>query len=89
MIVLLIMFTPMESCSDTPPPSQPATLLATMLFWKVTVYQRAGLVLNVETSRPLTPWKRTPPPAPASAALPMMRLALIFKLRPIPSPTEP
>src|SRR5215469_10484256 len=32
MIVLLIRLTPMESCSEIPPPSQPATLLAMMLL---------------------------------------------------------
>ena len=88
-MVLLIRFTPIESCNDTPPPSQPATLLAMMLLVTLTKYQFAGVVGKVETSMPLTPWKRMPPPAPASAALPIMRLALISRLRPMPSPTVP
>src|SRR5882762_5229573 len=93
MIVLLTMSTPMESCNDTPPPSQPATLLATMLLVNLTSYQRCGWVGKVDTSTPLTPWNRTPPPPPASAALPRMRLALTRRLwpgpPPIPSPTVP
>src|SRR5258706_16428385 len=88
-IVLLIRFTAKESCNDTPPPSQPATLLVTMLFVNATENQRSGLSGKVDTSIPLTPWKRTPPPLPASAALPMMRLALITRLGPMPSPTVP
>src|SRR5437660_4720323 len=88
-IVLLIRFTASESCNDTPPPSQPATLLVMMLLVTLTEYQRSGLLGKVPTSAPLTPWKRRPPPEPASAALPMMRLALISRLRPMPSPTVP
>src|ERR1700757_1770203 len=42
MIVLLIRLTPMESCREIPPPSQPETLLAMMLLVAVTVYQRSG-----------------------------------------------
>src|SRR5215475_15118033 len=38
--VLLTNFTRNASCSDTPPPSQPATLLAMMLFCTVTSFQR-------------------------------------------------
>src|SRR5215472_1859461 len=79
-IVLLIRLTPIESCSDTPPPSHPATLLAMMLLVTLTVYQRSGLFGNCDTSEPLTPWNRIPPPEPASAALPMIRLALIIRL---------
>src|ERR1700687_5258315 len=55
MIVLLIRFTPMESCNDTPPPSQPATLLTMMLLVTLTEYQRSGLLGKVLTSIPLTP----------------------------------
>src|ERR1700756_695457 len=88
-IVLLIRLTPIASCKEMPPPSQPATLLATMLLVTVTVYQRSGLLGKVPTSTPLTPWKRMPPPLPASAALPIIRLALMTKLRPRPSPTVP
>ena len=44
MIVLLMRFTASASCSDTPAPSQPATLLAMMLLVTLTEYQRAGVV---------------------------------------------
>ena len=65
MIVLLMRFTPSESCNDTPPPSHPATLLAMMLLVTLTEYQRDGIVLGKKpTSAPLTPWKRMPPPLP-------------------------
>src|SRR5882762_11495807 len=67
-IVLLIRFTAKESCSDTPAPSQPATLSVMMLFVTLTEYQRSGLLGKADTSEPLTPWKRMPPPLPASAA---------------------
>src|SRR5919109_1074574 len=89
MMVLLIKFTTKESCNDTPPPSQPATLLAIMLFVTLTEYQRSGLLGKAETSVPLTPWKRIPPPLPASAALPRIRLALITIPGPVPSLTVP
>src|SRR5882672_5499984 len=88
-IVLLIRFTTRESCNDTPPPSHPATLLVMMLFVTLTEYQRDEVPGKVETSEPFTPWKRMPPPAPASAALPMIRLALISRFGPMPSPTVP
>src|SRR5882724_3752312 len=88
-IVLLIRFTTRESCNDTPPPSQPATLSVMMLLVTLTEYQRSGLFGKADTSEPLTPWKRIPPPAPASAALPIIRLALTTKLGPMPSPTVP
>src|SRR5258706_811404 len=88
-MVLLIRFTTRESCNDTPPPSQPATLLVMMLLATLTAYQRSGRVGKVDTSEPLTLWKRMPPPAPASAALPMIRLALISRFGPMPSPTVP
>ena len=41
-IVLLTRFTASESCNDTPPPSQPATLLAMMLLVTLTEYQLTG-----------------------------------------------
>src|SRR5690349_6582641 len=41
------------SCSDTPAPSQPATLLAMMLFVTVMSYQRCGAAGNAATSVPL------------------------------------
>src|SRR6266403_2011507 len=88
-IVLLIKFTTKESCNDTPPPSQPATLSVMMLLVTLTEYQRSGLLGKADTSEPLTPWKRMPPPLPASAALPMIKLALSSRLRPMPSPTLP
>ena len=40
--VLLTKFTARASCKETPAPSQPATLLAMMLFVTVAVYQRDG-----------------------------------------------
>src|SRR5882762_6761560 len=64
-IVLLIKFTTKESCNDTPPPSQPATLSVMMLLVTLTEYQRSGLLGKADTSEPLTPWKRMPPPLPA------------------------
>ncbi len=55
MTVLLMMFTFNASCSDTPPPSQPATLLAMMLFVTCTRVPaaRAGCG-KASTSVPLT-----------------------------------
>src|SRR5256884_7924548 len=49
-------------------------------------YQGEGAVGNVTTSEPLTLCKRRPPPLPLSAALPMIRLALITRPGPVPSP---
>src|SRR2546430_16565009 len=85
MIVLLTRFTAKASCSDTPAPSQPATLLALILLVTLTEYHCDGLVGKRDTSVPLTPWKRKPPPLPLSAALPIIRLALITKPGPVPS----
>ena len=84
-MVLLIRFTTNESCSDTPPPSQPATLLAMMLFVTVTAFHRAEVLGKRDTSVPFTAWKRRPPPLPLSAALPISRLALITSPGPVPS----
>src|SRR5215831_11015869 len=68
MTVLLMMFTSNASCSEIPAPSQPATLLAMMLFVTVTSFQQvvrgahgaARPVLSGKrtTSVPLTFWKR-------------------------------
>src|ERR1700693_1863537 len=85
MIVLLTRLTTSASCRDTPAPSQPATLLAMMLLVTLTEYQRLGVLGKVTTSVPLTPWKRMPPPLPLSAELPMIKLALITMLGPVPS----
>ena len=85
-IVLFTRLTFSASCSDTPAPSQPATLLVMMLLVTVTPYHRSGRFGKRGTSVPLTPWKRMPPPLPASAALPMIRLALITRPGPVPSP---
>ena len=48
-----------------------------MLLVTLIPYQRSGLLGKRGTSAPLTAWNRKPPPLPLSAALPMMRLALI------------
>jgi len=86
MIVLLRMFTAKASSREIPAPSQPATLLAMMLFVTSIEYHLVGCVGNVVTSVPLTPWKRIPPPLPLSAALPIIRFALITRPGPTPSP---
>ncbi len=85
MMVLLMMFTFNASCNDIPAPSQPAMLLTMMLLVMVTSCQRFGRVLKVDTSVPLTDWRRMPPPLPLSAELPWIRLALITKPGPVPS----
>src|SRR6266404_2398147 len=85
-IVLLMMFTNSASCSEIPAPSQPATLLSMMLLVTDTWYQFSGVVGKVSTSVPLTSCRRRPPPLPLSAPLPMIRLALITRLGPMPSP---
>ena len=85
MTVLLMTFTANESTSEMPAPSQPATLLAMILLVTFTEYQFAGVVGKVSTSPPFTAWKRMPPPLPLSAALPIIRLALITKPGPTPS----
>src|SRR5205807_7972292 len=86
MIVLLTMFAFNASCSEIPAPSQPATLLVMMLLVTFTAYHCAGVVGKLITSEPLTFCKRRPPPLPLSAALPMIRLALITRPGPVPSP---
>src|SRR5207253_8361868 len=84
-MVLLISVTASESSSDTPAPSQPATLLLMMLFSTRTWYQRFGCDGKRATSAPLTAWRRKPPPLPASAPLPSNQLALMTKPGPAPS----
>ncbi len=84
-IVLLMMFTAVESSSEIPAPSQPATLSVMMLLVTVTVFHCEGCVGKATTSEPLTAWKAIPAPLPLSAVLPMMRLALITKPGPTPS----
>src|SRR5690242_19741758 len=66
--VLLTNFTVNESCSDTPAPSQPATLLPMMLFVTSTLFHpglRRGIANgrfgNATTSWPFTPCRRSPP----------------------------
>ena len=95
--VLLMNFTASASCIDTPPPSHPATLLAMMLLVTVTLFHPGlrkawgplvigfGPLGNATTSSPLTICRRRPPPVPLSALLPMIRLASITRLRPVPS----
>src|SRR5258707_4401844 len=75
-----------ESCSDTPPPSQPATLFTMMLFVTVMPYQFFGVVIKAATSVPLVCRRRRPPPLPSSALLPRIRLESITKFGPVPSP---
>src|SRR6267142_2409011 len=62
--VLLMKLSFNASCIDTPPPSQPATLLAMMLLVTLMPCQKNGIVGKAMTSCPLTPWKRMPPPLP-------------------------
>src|SRR5664279_3026686 len=85
MTVLLMKFTTRESTSDTPAPSQPATLLVMMLLVTVAEYHCAGVLGKLTTSVPFIPWRRMPPPLPASAPLPITRLALITRPGPVPS----
>src|ERR1700756_148078 len=97
MIVLLMMFAFNASSRETPAPSQPATLLTMMLLVTVAEYHgdldpgRPGKVTvllpfgKLSTSEPLTCCRRRPPPLPLSAALPMIRLALITRPGPTPS----
>src|SRR5580704_16502931 len=84
-IVLLMMLTFSASTIEMPAPSQPATLSAMMLLVTVGEYHREGVVGKASTSPPLTFCRRRPPPLPASAPLPMIRLALITRFGPAPS----
>src|SRR5258708_39162807 len=70
MTVLLMNFTFSASTSDTPPPSQPATLFAMMLLVTVTSCHRPGFAALGATSVPLMLCNRRPPPLPPSAVLP-------------------
>ncbi|VWC32020.1 hypothetical protein BCO37747_06909 [Burkholderia contaminans] len=83
--VLLMKLTRTASCSDTPPPDQPATLSAMMLLITRTWYQLFGLPRLRCTSVPLTFCSRSPPPFPLSAVLPMIRLPSITRFGPMPS----
>src|SRR5215469_2513992 len=84
-MVLLRMDTFNASCNEMPAPSQPAILLTMMLLVILTLFQRVGWCGKVETSVPLTWLSRMPPPLPLSAELAWIRLALITRLRPVPS----
>src|SRR6516164_2470153 len=87
MMVLLTMVVAIASCNEMPPPSHPATLLAIMLLLMVTVFHRQFVgVRHVNApagkkpmSVPLTFCNRIPPPLPLSAALPIIRFALITR----------
>src|SRR5579864_2712950 len=83
--VLLMKFTATASCSETPPPAQPATLLAMMLLVTRTEYHAFGLLGLRCTSVPLTFCSRRPPPLPLSAVLPTIRLPSITRFGPTPS----
>src|SRR5882757_6165634 len=83
--VLLMNLTRNASCSETPPPSQPATLFATMLLMTVTSFQRDEFRGKAATSMPFTTCSRRPPPVPPSALLPNIRLLSMSRLRPVPS----
>src|SRR5579864_5177028 len=91
MIVLLMMFTRNASTIEMPAPSQPATLLTITLLVNVTSFHRVGVLGKVTTSVPLMACNLIPPPLPASAALPIIRLASMTRPGPVPSlgPTEP
>ena len=78
-MVLLTRFVTSASCSETPAPSQPARLLVMMLLVTCTEYQFFEVFGNRGTSVPLTLWRRRARPLPASAALPLIRLALITR----------
>src|SRR2546426_9122962 len=84
-------FSSTPSPIETRAPPQPATLLAIILLVTLTEYHCAGVLGKLITSEPLMFCKRRPPPVPLSAALPIIRLALITRPGPAPSlgPTEP
>src|ERR1700722_8196445 len=83
--VLLMKSTFTASCSETPPPSQPATLFAKMLLVISMPYHFDGVLGLRATSLPLTCCSSRPPPLPSSAVLPWNRLALITRPGPVPS----
>src|ERR1035437_4457661 len=84
-IVLLMIFAFRASSSEIPAPSQRATLSAMMLLVILGEDHWDGVVAKASTSEPFTCWRRRPPPLPDSAALPMIRLALMTRLGPMPS----
>src|SRR5215469_13396850 len=98
MTVLLMMLVFRASSREIPAPSQPATLLTMMLLVINGAYHgdrdpvMPGKVTEafpfgkLTTSVPLTPCRAKPPPLPLSAWLPMIRLALIVRPGPAPSP---
>ncbi len=83
--VLLMKLTFTASCSDTPPPAQPATLLPMMLLITRTAYHLLGSLGLRCTSVPLTCCSLSPPPLPLSAVLPISRLLSITRPGPAPS----
>src|SRR5438552_435155 len=74
------------SVLNSTPAEAVVSLEMMVLLMMFTEYQLEGVVGNVITSEPLTLCKRRPPPLPLSAALPMIRLALITRPGPVPSP---
>jgi len=68
MTVLLMKSTFNASTSETPAPSQPATLLAMILLVTLTEYHWSGVVGKRTTSPPLTFWQ-----AQAARRLPLSR----------------
>src|SRR5579871_1276879 len=85
MIVLLMMLVFRASSNEMPAPSHPATLLTMMLLVRVMSFQRLGEVGKLTTSVPLMFCRRTPPPLPESAELPIIRLASSTRPGPVPS----
>src|ERR1700716_1226854 len=83
--VLLLKLTRTALWSETPPPAQPATLLAMTLLVTFTRNHFAGLLGLRCTSVPLMCCSRMPPPLPLSAVLPTMTLPAIRRLGPTPS----
>ena len=84
-MVLLMRFTANASCSDTPAPSQPATLLAMMLLVTWTEYHSPDSSGKRAMSVPLTAWKRNAAAAAAFRGVALNRLALITRPGPVPS----
>src|SRR5512145_902187 len=72
--VLPVMLALTVSCNAMPPPAAPAMLFTTLLLLSVSWYQDAGVPGARRTSRPLTNSARMPPPSPAPAWLPCIRL---------------
>src|SRR5512134_2583694 len=72
--VLPVMLAFTVSCSEMPPPAIAAMLFTILLLVSVNWYQDAGVPGALRTSRPLTNSARMPPPSPAPAWLPWIRL---------------